>query len=158
MRILLRDCAGRGHAGRIVTEELSNLARRDPGPGVSAYSRGVGGAARRPRLEDGAHAAFSVISLGKARRKELNYSSDIDLMFSIRGQREHGRRREPHNKEFYKKVREPYTGAALSYTARGMLSCGPPLRPDGTLGEICISAKARGPTTSTRARDWESRC
>ena len=38
-----------------------------------------------PRLASGAPCGFSVISLGKLGGKELNYSSDIDLMFVYGG-------------------------------------------------------------------------
>src|ERR1022692_736542 len=80
LRIFLRDVMGVAALAE-VTEELSNLAdsildftyRRIRARLVARHGE--------PRLADGGVCGFSVISLGKLGGKELNYSSDIDLMF-----------------------------------------------------------------------------
>ena len=93
-----------------------------------------------PRLADGSPCGFSVISLGKLGGNELNYSSDIDLMFVYGGNGETDGQQPISNKEFYKKVANEYTALLSTYTAEGQCyRVDLRLRPDGTLGEICIS-------------------
>jgi len=80
LRIVLRDVLGLA-ALSDVTGELSNVAdavldlayRRIRAELVARHGA--------PRLPDGGECGFSVISLGKLGGQELNYSSDIDLMF-----------------------------------------------------------------------------
>ena len=85
---------------------------------------------------------FSVISLGKLGGQELNYSSDIDLMFVYGGNGETDGAVSLSNKEFYKKVANQYTALLSTYTAEGQCyRVDLRLRPDGTLGEVCISAE-----------------
>ena len=85
---------------------------------------------------------------------QLRYRPDVRL----RRQRRDRRAASPvTNKEFYKKVANQYTALLSTYTAEGQCyRVDLRLRPDGTLGEICISARRRAPrTTAERARDWE---
>jgi len=85
LRIVLRDVLGLGSLSD-VTEELSNLA--DAILDLTYHRIRDELIARHgvPRFIDPAGMAqecgFSVISLGKLGGKELNYSSDIDLMFA----------------------------------------------------------------------------
>src|SRR5262249_2152971 len=109
-----------------------------------------------PHLEDGRVCGFSVISLGKLGGRELNYSSDIDLMFVYGGNGQTDGASSLTNKEFYKKVANQYTALLSTYTAEWQGSrVDLRLRPDGTLGEICISEEAARMYYGTRARDWE---
>ncbi len=78
-----------------------------------------------PRLADGRPCGFSVISLGKLGGQELNYSSDIDLMFLYGGPGETDGPSPVTNKEFYKKVANRYTDLLSRLHRRGpMLSRG----------------------------------
>ncbi len=97
-----------------------------------------------------------MISLGKLGGQELNYSSDIDLMFVYGGSGETDGRTPISNKEFYKKVANEYTALLSTYTAEGQCyRVDLRLRPDGTLGEICLSAEGAQAYYEQRARDWE---
>ena len=71
-----------------------------------------------PLLADGRPCGFSVLSLGKLGGQELNYSSDIDLMFLYGGPGETNGPSPVTNKEFYKKVANRYTDLLSAYTAR----------------------------------------
>jgi hypothetical protein len=141
-----------------VTEELSNLADAILDVTYRA-SAPPGGAHGEPRLADGSPCGFSVISLGKLGGKELNYSSDIDLMFVYGGNGETDGPARISNKEFCKKVANEYTALLSTYTAEGQCyRVDLRLRPDGTLGEICISGEgARAYYGSARAIG-KSRC
>jgi glutamate-ammonia-ligase adenylyltransferase len=155
LRIVLRDVLGVATLSEI-TEELSNLAdavldltyRRIRDQLMLRHGE--------PRLADGRPCGFSVISLGKLGGRELNYSSDIDLMFVYGG---NGQTDGPHsitNKEFFKKVGNEYTALLSTYTGDGLVyRVDLRLRPDGTLGEMCVSLEGARSYYQQRARDWE---
>jgi [glutamine synthetase] adenylyltransferase / [glutamine synthetase]-adenylyl-L-tyrosine phosphorylase len=155
LRIALRDVLGAGELAE-VTLEISSLAdaildltyRRVRSEFVAKYGE--------PRLPDGQPCGFSVISLGKLGGKELNYSSDIDLMFVYSGNGETNGPQPVTNKEFYKKVANEYTALLSAYTAEGQCyRVDLRLRPDGALGEICLSVEGAAAYYAERARDWE---
>jgi len=99
---------------------------------------------------------MSVIALGKLGGRELNYSSDIDLMFVYSANGETDGANPISNKEFYKKVANQYTELLSTYTAEGLCyRVDLRLRPDGSLGEVCISLDGAKKYYQTRARDWE---
>jgi len=155
LRIALRDVLGVADLAE-VTGELSSLA--DAILSVTyrhlrdEYVMRHG----EPRLPDGASCGFSVIALGKLGGQELNYSSDIDLMFVYGG---NGHTDGPEvitNKEFYKKVANQYTHLLSTYTGDGQCyRVDLRLRPDGSLGEIAISGEGAQDYYGGRARDWE---
>ncbi|MDQ6708650.1 MAG: glutamine-synthetase adenylyltransferase, partial [Acidobacteriota bacterium] len=107
-------------------------------------------------LTAGGKAAFSVISLGKLGGKELNYSSDIDLLFLYSGDGETNGAQPITNKEFFKKIANQYTELLSTYTADGMCyRVDLRLRPDGRYGEVCHSLAGAKAYYKNRARDWE---
>jgi len=155
LRIVLRDVLGAGTLSD-VTEELSNLADSILDAAYWRIREDLAGRHGEPQLEDGRPCGFSVISLGKLGGKELNYSSDIDLMFVYGGAGQTNGREPISNKEFYKKVANEYTALLSSYTAEGQCyRVDLRLRPDGRLGEICISLDGARTYYAQRARDWE---
>ncbi|MES1258167.1 MAG: glutamine-synthetase adenylyltransferase [Acidobacteriota bacterium] len=140
LRILLRDVLKYADLSE-TAEDLSNLA--DAILNVTLDSvRG-----ERASL-------FSVIALGKLGGRELNYSSDIDLMFvfSDRDVPEDGLT----SKEYFKQVANQMTGMLSTYTPEGMCyRVDLRLRPDGRGGEICQSLEATKKYYEKRGRDWE---
>ena len=155
LRILLRDVLGAATLSN-VTEELSNLADAILDVAYRRIRSELVARHGEPRLEDGTLCGFSVISLGKLGGKELNYSSDIDLMFVYGGNGETDGPAVLTNKEFYKKVANQYTELLSTYTAEGQCyRVDLRLRPDGTLGEIAVSEEGARAYYSDRARDWE---
>jgi len=166
LRIVVRDVLGLGTLPEI-TAELSDLA--DALLEVS-YERIYADLVERygvPRAEtdageagalatDAGEANFAVIALGKLGGKELNYSSDIDLMFlySEAGWTDGAERIT--NKEFFKRAANQLTALLSTYTAEGMCyRVDLRLRPDGSLGEACISLDGARKYYAKRARDWE---
>jgi glutamate-ammonia-ligase adenylyltransferase len=155
LRILLRDVLGAATLSN-VTEELSNLADAILDVAYRRIRSELVAHHGEPREEDGSLCGFSVISLGKLGGKELNYSSDIDLMFVYGGNGETDGPAVLTNKEFYKKVANQYTALLSSYTAEGQCyRVDLRLRPDGTLGEIAVSEEGACAYYAGRARDWE---
>jgi glutamate-ammonia-ligase adenylyltransferase len=107
LRILIRDVLGHDSLTETV-EELSNLAdaildgayRRIRASLELRFGKpccvGVSGNAEE--------AGFSVIALGKLGGRELNYSSDIDLLFLYGSNGETDGKESISNKEFFKRV------------------------------------------------------
>src|SRR5207302_8498322 len=88
--------------------------------------------------------------------KELNYSSDIDLMFSYTANGQTDGPQPITNKEFFKKVANRYTELLSTYTTEGFCyRVDLRLRPDGRHGEVCISLDRARDYYRNRARDWE---
>jgi len=155
LRVLLRDVLGFATLSN-VTEELSHLADAILDVAYRGIRTEFVERYGEPRLADGQPCGFSVIALGKLGGNELNYSSDIDLMFVYGG---NGQTDGAHcltNKEFYKKVANQYTALLSAYSADGpCYRVDLRLRPDGALGEICISEEGAREYYAGRARDWE---
>ncbi len=155
LRIALRDVLGVATLSE-VTQELSNLADSILDVAYIRTHQELAARHGEPRLRNGEICGLSVIALGKLGGGELNYSSDIDLMFVYGGNGETDGPARVSNKEFYKKVANQYTALLSSYTTDGQCyRVDLRLRPDGTLGEICISAEGAKTYYAERARDWE---
>lgn len=155
LRVMLRDVLGFAALSEI-TDELSNIA--DALMDVTYRRLRLDLAARHgePCLAGGDPCGFSVIALGKLGGNELNYSSDIDLLFLYEGD---GQTDGPHaisNREFFKKISTRMTDLLGTHTADGFCyRVDLRLRPDGRLGEVCISVEAAKQYYAQRARDWE---
>ena len=104
-------------------------------------------------------ARFCIVSLGKLGSRELNYSSDIDLLFlySADGKTSgQGTRGQTTNREYFVKLAEFVTklvgqqageGAAYRVDLR--------LRPHGRVGALALSVKDTIRYYQTEARNWE---
>ena len=159
LRILLRDVLGFGSLSD-TTEELSNLADAILHISYKRIRADLVARHGTPRYVDEngevRECGMSVIALGKLGGRELNYSSDIDLMFLYAANGETDGEHSISNKEFYKKVANQYTELLSTYTAEGLCyRVDLRLRPDGSLGEVCISLDGAKSYYQTRARDWE---
>ncbi len=154
LRIVMRDARGLAELAES-TEELSHLAeallevtyRRLRADLVQRYGT--------PRTE-GADCGFSIIALGKLGGRELNYSSDIDLMFVYSGNGHTNGPQAISNKEFFKKLASRLTELLSTYTPEGLCyRVDLRLRPDGRHGELCLSLEGTQNYYRQRARDWE---
>ena len=155
MRIALRDILGIAGLPEI-TAELSELA--DTLIEV-AYERIKQGLVRRhgtPLDQNGRESHFTVIALGKLGGRELNYSSDIDLMFLYSAAGETSGPARIVNDEFFKLAATQLTAMLSRYTEEGLCyRVDLRLRPEGALGEVCISLEGARHYYAERARDWE---
>jgi len=159
LRIVLRDVMEFASLPEI-TEEISNLAgvilhaayRRIRAELAARHGRPIAADPDGSKQETG----FSVLALGKLGGCELNYSSDIDLMFVYS---ENGQTEGPaqvSNKEFYKKLANQLTELLSTYTPDGICyRIDLRLRPEGRYGEVCISLDGAKNYYASRARDWE---
>ncbi len=159
LRILIRDQSGSGDLASI-TEELSNLADAILACALEEVTRELAPRFGAPIHEQQAGnkepARFTVLALGKLGGRELNYSSDIDLMFLYSANGETSGPQRVTNKEFFKKVANDLTNLLSTYTPAGQCyRIDLRLRPEGSHGEVCISLAAAKEYYAKRARDWE---
>jgi len=152
LRILIRDIHGFGTLGEI-TEEISNLADAIIGHALWHIRADLA-----TQLGEPGKAAFAVLSLGKLGGRELNYSSDIDLMFlySANGTEAAFAGVGLTYKEFFKKLANRLTELLSTPGPHGICyRVDLRLRPEGTLGEVCVALDAAQAYYASRARDWE---
>lgn len=155
LRILVRDVLGFAALPE-VTEELSNLADTIINSACRAVRRELEEKFGAPRLEDGSVCGFSVLALGKLGGRELNYSSDIDLMFIYSGPGQTGGEQSLNHREFFKKLANRLTELLGTFTPQGMIyRVDLRLRPEGRHGEVSVSLDAAKEYYARRARDWE---
>jgi [glutamine synthetase] adenylyltransferase / [glutamine synthetase]-adenylyl-L-tyrosine phosphorylase len=100
----------------------------------------------------------AVIGLGKLGGNELNYSSDIDIMF-VMGEDETGRDREGrerHAIDFYHTVADTWIRVMTEQSSEGMLyRVDARLRPDGDAGPLVRSVQGCLTYYETRGELWE---
>jgi glutamate-ammonia-ligase adenylyltransferase len=154
MRIVLRDRLELAALSEI-TEEISNLADAILACALARVQTELEARYGVP-VEEGARATFAVLALGKLGGRELNYSSDVDLMFLYSGNGETSGPQTISNKEFFKKVASQLVGVLSTHTAAGICyRVDLRLRPEGHLGEVALSLAATQNYYATRARSWE---
>jgi glutamate-ammonia-ligase adenylyltransferase len=155
LRILIRDVLDFGTLPD-VTAELSALADAILETAYDRIHRDLVSRYGQPRSESGEPAHFAVIALGKLGGEELNYSSDIDLMFLYSSNGFTDGAVSITNKEFFKRASNELTALLSAYTPEGMCyRVDLRLRPEGSLGEVCISLDGARQYYDSRARDWE---
>lgn len=155
LRILLRDVRGIATLPEIAGE-LSTLADAVLEVAYRRIRQSLESRYGVPRDNAARPCGFSILAMGKLGGEELNYSSDIDLMFVYSAAGETGGAESISNQEFFSKLATQYTGLLSSYTAEGMCyRVDLRLRPDGRIGEICLPLEAAKKYYGTRGRDWE---
>ncbi|MBV9760764.1 MAG: hypothetical protein JO340_09385 [Acidobacteriaceae bacterium] len=154
LRIILRDVLKIGTLSEI-TEELSNLADAIVACALETVTAQLQQRYGTPHAETGP-ATFTVLALGKLGGRELNYSSDIDLVFLYSGNGETSGDHRLTNREFFKKISNHLTNLLSTYTAAGLCyRVDLRLRPEGSLGEVSIPLAAAKDYYANRRRDWE---
>jgi glutamate-ammonia-ligase adenylyltransferase len=156
LRVLLRDVLGYATLSE-VTGELSLIADVLIEFACRRLRESLAAQFGAPQAA-GAECGFAVIALGKHGAAELNYSSDIDLMFlyGANGDTAGGPAGSITNKEFYKHLANQLTALLSTYTAEGLCyRVDLRLRPEGRLGEVCLSLEGMKRYYASRARDWE---
>jgi glutamate-ammonia-ligase adenylyltransferase len=156
LRIVLRDALRFADLSE-TAEDLSNLADAVLNVAWRQVRAETASELGEPAVGVGGPPLFSVLALGKLGGRELNYSSDIDLMFLYSGVND-----EPANpgvlttKEFFKIAANRLTERLGSYSPEGLCyRVDLRLRPDGRYGEVCHSLEGAKKYYATRGRDWE---
>ncbi|HUK23856.1 MAG TPA: hypothetical protein VLV49_04695 [Terriglobales bacterium] len=98
---------------------------------------------------------FAILSLGKLGGDELNYSSDVDLMY-IFGDGEAQARAAISNREFFIRLAQQVTDLLARMTREGpVFRIDLRLRPQGNQGELAIGLSNALEYYATVAHDWE---
>ncbi len=158
LRIALRDLLGLADLAA-VTVELSNLADALL-EGAHDYVRTSlsdrFGRPLAPASEGVIEGRFVVLALGKLGGRELNYSSDIDLIYLHTGDGETSGPVKISNRDFYIQLARRLTGILSQTTVEGFAyRVDLRLRPEGSAGELVTALEGAVAYYNTRARDWE---
>ena len=162
IRIYLRDIRGLATIAEI-TEEISNLADAILESALEHARREMDNRFGMPQEMDEKDRAipsrFCIAALGKLGSKELNYSSDIDLLFLYSNEGKTsgiGFRGSVTNREYFVKLAEYTTKLVGQQTGEGAAyRVDLRLRPHGTLGALTLSVGDTVRYYQTEARAWE---
>ena len=158
VRIMLRDVLGIATLAE-TTAELSALADVMIEAALREAENVLG--ARHPAAQhldaEGrlAPTPFCVLSLGKLGGNELNYSSDVDLLYIFGDGQE-----PPHasisNREYFVRLGQHFTEMLCRPTREGaVFRIDMRLRPQGSQGELAVSLSHALQYYATHAHDWE---
>lgn len=164
LRIYLRDCL---HVATLseITEELSNLADAVLGHALAQAHQEMVNRFGAPLTRDGrrriVNAEFAIVALGKLGCCELNYASDIDLLFLYSGEGETagaGRNRQAgiDNKEFFTQVVRQVTQMIGTDAGEGAVyKIDLRLRPYGRDGDMVWEVERAADYYQNKAQNWE---
>jgi len=140
----------------VVTRQISWLADAICEAALLHARRAMESGRGVARRADGSRARFVVLGLGKLGGEELNYSSDIDLIFLFDGEGQSDGPRPASNGEYFERMARHFVklvgeptelGAAYRIDLR--------LRPEGSQGPTCIGLDAALRYYDTSGRTWE---
>jgi len=156
LRILWRDF-NRLAATMETTRDTSLLAEACVAQALDWWHRELVSQHGRPLDREGTEQQLIVIAMGKLGARELNLSSDIDLMFTYpeSGQTD-GDRRALSNQEFFIKLGQRLIAALDQTTAEGFVfRVDMRLRPYGQSGALVLNFTAMEEYYQDQGRDWE---
>jgi glutamate-ammonia-ligase adenylyltransferase len=146
----------RGFPLELITQDLSDLA--DACVDVAVRSAWARAAARfgTPIARGGTIARFVVLGLGKLGGQELNYSSDIDLIFMYDDDGQTTGPKTVSNAEFFARLGSDVVRLLADHTVLGIAyRVDMRLRPDGDQGALARPLGATLGYYVTRGRTWE---
>ena len=109
-----------------------------------------------PRRHDGERARFCVLALGKLGGVELNYSSDIDLIFLYDEDGQTDAKRGTSNREYFDHLSRDLVKLVGEATEHGQCyRVDLRLRPEGSQGPICDTFDSMLIYYDTKGRTWE---
>jgi glutamate-ammonia-ligase adenylyltransferase len=140
-----------------VTRELARLADASIEVALRHALRTVAGRFGTPAAPDKQPARITALAFGKLGGDELNYSSDIDLMFVYDADGETtGRRGGVTNAEFFDRVVKELVRLLTTHTDRGIAyRVDLRLRPEGNRGPLARSMASTLSYYDTMGRTWE---
>jgi glutamate-ammonia-ligase adenylyltransferase len=161
LRIMLRDVLNLATLAE-TTLELSQLADLLLEHALQMSDRALAASYGRPQFTgaDGRrrNCQLAILALGKLGGQELNYNSDIDLMFlyAAEGETSGGAAGAVSNHEYFVRLAQAVLQLITESTPEGaVFRVDLRLRPQGTEGELVISLPAAVAYYRTRAREWE---
>lgn len=156
VRIAWRDLAGLAPLEETL-EDLSALADACIQAGLDRLHRWQTAAFGRPRGADGRESRLVVVALGKLGARELNFSSDVDLIFAYPGAGEtEGAERSLTHEEFFTRLARRLIRVLSDTTAEGFVfRVDARLRPYGDGGPLVMSFDSLEDYYQHQGREWE---
>ncbi|MCP0913015.1 bifunctional [glutamate--ammonia ligase]-adenylyl-L-tyrosine phosphorylase/[glutamate--ammonia-ligase] adenylyltransferase [Legionella sp. 27cVA30] len=109
-----------------------------------------------PRHENGDEAELYILAMGKLGGRELNFSSDVDLIFAFSAAGCTDGAERISNQQYYTKVAQLFTQLMQTMTADGFVfRIDLRLRPNGDSGPLVQSLEALETYYQEQGRDWE---
>ncbi|MBP87436.1 MAG: bifunctional [glutamate--ammonia ligase]-adenylyl-L-tyrosine phosphorylase/[glutamate--ammonia-ligase] adenylyltransferase [Planctomycetaceae bacterium] len=140
----------------IVTRQISFLAESICEAASQTARRQLEKKHGVPRQANGEPARFVVLALGKLGGNELNYSSDIDLVFLWDGDGKTDGNHSMGNQEFFERLSRRFTKLLTEQTELGMTyRVDLRLRPDGDQGSAVIRLDHALRYYDAKGRTWE---
>jgi glutamate-ammonia-ligase adenylyltransferase len=110
----------------------------------------------RPLRADGEQSRFVVLALGKLGGTELNYSSDIDLIFVYEQDGQTDARRTVSNQEYFERLSKELIRLLTEPTDLGVAyRVDLRLRPEGSRAPLCLSFDSTLSYYDVKGRTWE---
>jgi glutamate-ammonia-ligase adenylyltransferase len=157
LRIASRDLLGDADL-TVTTEELSHLADACLGEAWRTSDAALARAHGAPRAAGGSPTGLAVVGMGKLGGEELNYSSDIDLMFvyGADGRTEGGPGGALDNGEYFARLARDIAAFLETVTEEGYaFRVDLRLRPEGRMGPVILSLDGYRTYYAERAELWE---
>ncbi len=155
VRIAWRDLAGWADLAEVVAT-MSELADASLEAALDYLYPALCDQRGTPRDHTGAAVSLTILGLGKLGGRELNFSSDVDLIFAYAEDGQTDAARPISNHEFFTKLGRQVIQTLDQVTADGFVfRVDMRLRPNGNSGPLALSYDATEHYFQTHGRDWE---
>ena len=155
VRIAWRDLTGRAPLAQVLTE-LSDLADAAIKSALAFASRSLVAHYGQPRSAAGEFQEMVVLAMGKLGGRELNFSSDIDLVLLYPETGETDGRRPIANEDYFTRLGQALVRLLNARTAEGFVfRVDLRLRPFGDSGPLVVNFGAFEEYLQKHGRDWE---
>lgn len=159
MRIALRDMLGYGTLAEI-TQEISTVADIGLQIAFEVCNRDLIKRYGRPMVTDADgnthEGSFTVLGMGKLGGEELNYSSDIDIMYLYSSEKGETTSGLLNNHQFYVKLAEMISQVIGATTEEGFVfRVDTRLRPEGERGDLACSLRSYEVYYESWGQTWE---
>lgn len=155
VRIAWRDLSGAGTLEDTMGD-VSDLADACIDAALTRHHEWLERRFGSPRDESGEPLRLVVLGLGKLGGRELNFSSDIDLIYAFESNGETDGERSTSNQEFFIRLGRKLMGSLGRVDAGGFVfRTDLRLRPNGDSGPLVLSFPAMEHYYQTHGRDWE---
>ena len=155
VRIAWRDIAGSAAVAETL-RAVSDLADASVRAAAAAAERHLEPIFGKPQSANGSHPHFVILGMGKLGGRELNFSSDIDLIFLFTGAGETSGPRVVDNEEYFNRLGREVIRLLDARNADGFVfRVDMRLRPFGESGPLVVSLGALEDYLQQHGRDWE---
>lgn len=155
VRIAWRDLAGWSSTAEVL-EDLSELADVCVSEALTRLQAWLEERHGQPRTAEGRVQGLVVLGMGKLGGRELNYSSDIDLIFFFESEGETDGRKPIACSQFFQRLGQRLIRVIDEVTADGFVfRVDMRLRPNGDSGPLVMNLDAAEAYYATQGREWE---